>query len=135
MPGVLLGRKARAGKDAVQSENWDAAVYNYLELVAKDPENLEYRIGLRRARQKAANEHFQRGLTFREIGRLGEALMSFEMAIQLDPAHQYGAQMLAEVERPQPELLSLLGWAARPRRAEAEGAGGQGPAADPQPQS
>ena len=103
--GCSTGRKAREGRDAIQSENWDAAVYNYLELVAKDPDNLEYRIGLRRARQKAANEHFQRGLTFREIGRLGEARNELQMAIQLDPTHQYGAQVLAEVEA-ELELLS-----------------------------
>ncbi len=96
--GCSTGRKAREGQEAFQHENWDAAVYHYLELVAKDPDNLEYRIGLRRARQKAANEHFQRGVTFREIGRLGEARDELQMAIQLDPSHQYGAQLLEEIE-------------------------------------
>jgi general secretion pathway protein D len=109
MLGLVVGcstqQKAKEGKKAVQSENWDAAVYHYLELVAKDPENLEYRIGLRRARQKAANQHFQRGMAFREIGRLGEARDEMQMAIQLDPAHQFGAQMLADIEN-ELEILS-----------------------------
>ncbi len=95
----------KKGQDALQHENWDAAVYHYLELVAKDPENVEYRIGLRRARQQAANEHFQRGLAFREIGRLGEARDEIQMAIQLDPSHQYGAQVLADIQE-ELEILS-----------------------------
>jgi general secretion pathway protein D len=104
--GCSTQQKAKEGKKAAESENWDAAVYHYLELVAKDPENLEYRIGLTRARQKAANQHFQRGMAFREIGRLGEARDEMQMAIQLDPAHQYGAQMLAEIEE-ELEILAL----------------------------
>ena len=96
------GKKAQ---EARQHENWDAAVYHYLELVAKDPENIEYRIGLRRARQKAANEHFQRGLAFRQIGRVGEARDEVQMAIQLDPAHQYAAQVLEDLQE-ELEILS-----------------------------
>ncbi len=97
--------QGKKGAEALQHENWDAAVYHYLELVAKDPENIEYRIGLRRARQKAANEHFQRGLAFRQIGRLGEARDEIQMAVQLDPAHQYGAQVLEDLQE-ELEILS-----------------------------
>ncbi len=111
--GVLLAlaviagcsSQGKKGAEALQHENWDAAVYHYLELVAKDPENIEYRIGLRRARQKAANEHFQRGLAFRQIGRIGEARDEVQMAIQLDPAHQYAAQVLEDLQE-ELEILS-----------------------------
>ena len=113
MAGVVLAlalfagcsSQSKKGQEALQHENWDAAVYHYLELVAKDPENIEYRIGLRRARQKAANEHFQRGLAFRQIGRIGEARDEVQMAIQLDPAHQYAAQVLEDIQE-ELEILS-----------------------------
>ncbi len=92
-------------KQAVKQENWDAAVYNYLELVAKHPDNVEYRIGLRRARQNAAHVHFQRGMALREIGRVVEAYNEMEMAVQLDPTHQFAEQVLEDL-RKQVEILS-----------------------------
>ena len=130
--GCATQRKAKEGRQAVDAENWDAAVYRYLELVAKDPGNIEYRIGLRRARQKAANVHFQRGVAFRTIGRLGEARDEMQMAIQLDPTHQYGAQVLADVEH-ELEILSRPGGglALEEMKRQARGAKVQPPILDP----
>ena len=56
--GCATGRARRGGKEAMATQNWDAAVYNYLELVAREPDNPEYRIGLTMARQNASAEHF-----------------------------------------------------------------------------
>jgi general secretion pathway protein D len=96
--GCASQKASRESREAVKHENWDAAVYHYLELVAKDPENIEARIGLRRARQNAANDHFQRGLAFREIGRLIEARDEIQMAVQLDPTHQFAEQVLEDLQ-------------------------------------
>lgn len=90
---------SRESKEAVKHENWDAAVYYYLELVAKNPENVEARVNLKRARQKAASAHFQRGLAFRDIGRLIEARDEIQMAVQLDPTHQFAEQVLEDLNR------------------------------------
>ncbi len=103
--GCATQQAEHESKDAVKQENWDAAVYNYLELVAKHPDNVEYRIGLRRARQNAGNVHFQRGVALREIGRVAEAYKEMEMAVQLDPTHQFAAQVLENL-RKEVEILS-----------------------------
>jgi general secretion pathway protein D len=103
--GCATQRAESESKDAIKSENWDAAVYNYLELVAKHPDNVEYRIGLRRARQKAAHEHFQRGMVLREIGQIAAAANEMEMAVQLDPSHQFAGQVLEDL-RKEVEILS-----------------------------
>jgi general secretion pathway protein D len=108
--GCSTSRTAKEGRQASSRENWDAAVYHYLELVAKDPENVEYRVGLTRARQKAAQEHFQRGLTLRRMGQLTVARNEIEMAIQLDPTHQYAEQILEDIEE-EIEILSRPGGA------------------------
>jgi general secretion pathway protein D len=113
LPGALLAvavgcasqQAERESKDAVKQENWDAAVYYYLELVAKHPDEVEYRIGLRRARQNAGNVHFQRGMALREIGRVVEAYNEMEMAVQLDPSHQFAKQVLEDL-RKEVEILS-----------------------------
>ncbi len=89
--------KAREGKQAAAHENWDAAVYHYLELVARDPDNVEYRIGLRRARQNASHDHFERGLALRNMGQLMAARNELQMAVQLDPTNQYAEQVLEDV--------------------------------------
>lgn len=103
--GCATQQAEHDSKQAVKQENWDAAVYNYLELVAKHPDNVEYRIGLRRARQNAGNVHFQRGMALREIGRVAEAYNEMEMAVQLDPTHQFAAQVLEDL-RKEVEILS-----------------------------
>jgi general secretion pathway protein D len=89
--------KAREGKQAAAHENWDAAVYHYLELVARDPDNVEYRIGLRRARQNASHDHFERGIALRNMGQLSAARNDLQMAVQLDPTNQYAEQVLEDV--------------------------------------
>ena len=106
--GCATQQTASEGKRAMEQENWDAAVYKYLELVSKEPGNPEYRIGLRRARQKASQEHFQRGLAFRQMGRLAAARDEMEMAIQLDPTNQYAEEILDDV-RQELEILSRPG--------------------------
>ena len=43
---------ADAGEDAFEHQNWDAAVYHYLQALAEDPGNVEYKMQLEFARQK-----------------------------------------------------------------------------------
>jgi general secretion pathway protein D len=108
LSGCATHKTANEGRDAMERRNWDAAVFKYLELVAKDPDNVEYRIGLRRARHQASQEHFQRGLAFRQMGRLAAARDEMEMAIQLDPSNQYAEQILEDVQQ-ELEVLSRPG--------------------------
>jgi general secretion pathway protein D len=117
--GCATQQAERESKDAVKHENWDAAVYYYLELVAKHPDEVEYRIGLRHARQNAGNVHFQRGMALREVGRVVEAFNEMEMAVQLDPSHQFAAQVLEDL-RKEVEILSGPGGKAELEEMKAE---------------
>lgn len=83
----------RRAEEAVRVENWDAAVYHYMEALAKKPEDLRLKMSLQRARQRAGEAHFRKGLAFREVGDLQRAVTELQLAVQLDPTHQY-----AEVE-------------------------------------
>ena len=97
--GCASQQAKHESREAVKHDNWDAAGYHYLELVARNPDNIEARVNLTRARQNAAAEHFQRGLAFRDIGRLVEARDEVQMAVQLDPSHQFAEQVLEDLER------------------------------------
>ena len=88
---------ADEGEDAFKHQNWDAAVYHYLQALAEDPENVEYKMQLTFARQKAAQKHFENGMMLRKLGRLLSARNELQMTIQLDPSNQYAEQVLEEV--------------------------------------
>jgi general secretion pathway protein D len=94
------------GDDAFRQQNWDAAVYHYLQALAEDPGNVEYKMQLTFARQKAAQMHFQRGITMRQLGRLNAARSELQMAMQLDPTNQYAEQILEDVIE-EMEVLSM----------------------------
>lgn len=97
--GCASQQAASKGEEAVKHQNWDAAVYYYLEALASDPDNVRYRMELIRARQKAAQSHFKRGSALIELGQLMAAKNEMQMAVQLDSTHQFAAQVLEDLER------------------------------------
>ncbi len=89
----------RRASEAMKTENWDAAVYYYLEALSADPENAKIEIELERARLKAAERHFRQGMRFKEAGELERAMSELELAVQLDPTHQYAEVELGKVRK------------------------------------
>jgi len=105
-------RYTKRASDAVRTDNWDAAVYYYLEALAQDPQNLKLKAELQRVRLKASQEHFQRGMHFKEAGELRRAQAELELAVQLDPTQQYAEVELQKV-RKDVAVLSQEGGAAK----------------------
>jgi general secretion pathway protein D len=92
-------RYSRQANDAIKTENYDAAVYYYLEALAADPGNLKFKMDLQRVRVKASQQHFDRGMGFRQSGSLLRAESELQMAVQLDPANQYAEVELTKVRK------------------------------------
>jgi len=92
-------RLTKQAGDAAQTDNWDAAVYYYMEALARDPGNLKLKMHLQRARRRAAEEHFKRGMQLAEVGALRPAVSELQMAVQLDPTHQYAELELRKAQR------------------------------------
>ena len=119
---VILGscatyRYSRQAEEAMTGDNWDAAVYYLLEALAADPGNIKLKMDLQRARTRAAEEHFRRGMGFKEAGELARARTELELAVQLDPTHQYAETELAKV-RKDLEILAQEGGAAKLEQAK-----------------
>jgi general secretion pathway protein D len=91
-------RYTRQANEAMRLENWDAAVYYYLEALAQDPGNIRFKMELARVRLKAAEEHFRRGMHFKDAGELQRAKTELQLAVQLDPTHQYAETELQKVQ-------------------------------------
>jgi len=92
-------RYTRRASEAVRMENWDGAVYYYLEALANDPSNIRFKMELQRVRLRASEQHFRVGMDFKEAGELQRARSELELAAQLDPTHQYAAVELAKVRK------------------------------------
>jgi general secretion pathway protein D len=99
LPGCQTYRHTRQASEAVSLQNWDAAVYHYLEATALDPTNPRLRMELQRARMRAGEEHFRLGMRFRDAEDLRRAEQEFALAVQLDPTHQYAEVELSKARK------------------------------------
>jgi len=115
-------RYTRRANEAIRTQNWDAAVYYYLEALTQDPGNVRYRMQLQRVRLKAAEVHFRHGMNFKEAGELQRAQTELQLAVQLDPTNQYAEVELKKVRKDLAVLLQEGGAAklAELKKAAAE---------------
>ncbi len=90
-------RSFREAQYAEVAGDWDAAVLRYMELVTADPSDLRYRAGLLRAKTQAAHAHFEQGRKLQEAGRIRDAMLEMQRAVQLDPTNQYAFTELEKI--------------------------------------
>ena len=87
----------RAGQTAEKSQDYDRAVVEYTKVLKEDPDNRDARLSLDRAKLRAALDHYNRGLRFRNGGRLDEALVELQVASELNPASSDIDSVLSDV--------------------------------------
>jgi general secretion pathway protein D len=84
--GCATSSALRRGQDAEQRQDYDRAVIEYTGALKRNPNDTNARLALERAKLRAAAEHFQRGRRLAATGRLEQALVEYELAIELNPA-------------------------------------------------
>jgi general secretion pathway protein D len=87
LAGCAATTTSRAAHDAEFQREYDLAVVEYTKLVRMKPNDTNARLGLERAKLRASQEHFERGLRQASVGKLEEALIEYEMAAELNPAN------------------------------------------------
>jgi general secretion pathway protein D len=83
--GCATSTAFRAGEKAERSEDWDRAVLEYSKATQGDPDNVNYRRSLERARLRAAQVHVSRARSLAARGLRKEAIEELRLALDLDP--------------------------------------------------
>ena len=89
----------RSGEKAEKSRDYDVAVAEYLGALAKDPDNVRFRINLERAKLRASQFHFENGKQLHGARQYPGAILEYQMAVQLDPNNQFAADQLARAQK------------------------------------
>ena len=83
---------------AATKQDWDKALQLYMSALDKNPNNMAYTIGMRRARFQAGQMHVNRGQKLRTDGKVEEAMAEFQRAIIADPSSSIAIQELRRTQ-------------------------------------
>src|SRR5580704_9280803 len=102
--GALLQAKDKGDKDfkaaevAANKQDWDKALQLYMSALDKNPNNMIYTIGMRRARFQAGQMHVNRGQKLRTDGKVEDAMAEFQKAIIADPSSSIAIQEMRRTQ-------------------------------------
>jgi general secretion pathway protein D len=83
--GCASATASHLGREAEGRQDYDQAVVEYTKAVRQHPNDRDARLGLERAKLRAAADHFQRGRRLAATGKLDQALVEFQLASELNP--------------------------------------------------
>ncbi len=101
------------GQDAQARQNYEEAFDYFKQAYNLKPKDLRYRTAFERNRFLAASSRVHRGQILRDNGKLDEALVEFQKAMETDPSSfiaqqelKRTQQMIKEEQNPQPQASS-----------------------------
>lgn len=74
-------------KKAVDLQDYDVAIANYMKVLRSDPDNSEALKGLERAKLLGSDAHLLQGRRWLGRGRTSDAALEFQIAVELNPAN------------------------------------------------
>jgi general secretion pathway protein D len=86
LSACATGGAMRQARSAEQSQDYDLAVAQYARAVRGNPEDREARLGLERAKLRAAEAHLGRGRRLFSQGKYDDAVVELQVAFELSPA-------------------------------------------------
>ena len=75
------------GQLAEQRDDYDQAIIAYTQAQVADPDDKEIALALRRAKLRASAQHYAKGRRLSGAGNYEEALVEFQLALELNPAN------------------------------------------------
>ena len=73
----------KRGTDAESRQDYDVAVAEYTNAVRAHPDDADARLSLDRAKLRASSAHFQNARRLDATGKLDQALVEYELALEL----------------------------------------------------
>ncbi len=101
-------RTFKEGQKFARAGDYDRAVLSYSKALNMEPENLQYRMELNRARFRASQVHFDKAQKYLEAGRLELAVQEFQAAVFLDNSNDYAVVELQKALELLAEQLSAV---------------------------
>jgi general secretion pathway protein D len=80
------------GRAHEQKKEWDAALESYELALSEDPADIQYQMAATKVHFQAAQSHIDKGLKLRNAGQLGDALLEFQKAYQINPGSAAATQ-------------------------------------------
>ena len=85
LSGCAAATALNRGRDAERRQDYDLAVVEASKASRLKPDSVDARTALERAKLRASEHHYERGRRLAATGKLEEALVEYELAIQLNP--------------------------------------------------
>jgi general secretion pathway protein D len=85
--GCASSASLRRGAAAEQRQDYDVAVAEYTNVVRARPNDVDARLALDRAKLRASAAHFPAGRRLAATGKLDQALVEYELALELNPSN------------------------------------------------
>ena len=86
--GCATNPALRDARLAEAQQDFDRAVIEYTKAVRANPDDRNARASLEQAKLRAAQDHFTRARRLASVGKLDEALVEYQLALELNPTNQ-----------------------------------------------
>jgi general secretion pathway protein D len=103
--GCITGAALREARRAEERQDYDFAVIEYTRALQRDPNSINARTGLQRAKLRASQDHFTRARRHVANRRLDEAVAEYKLAAELNPDNPVIA---TELEQTQNQLRAQV---------------------------
>ena len=91
----------RVAREAELRQDYDRAVVEYSRALSREPDNVDARTGLERAKARAAITHYDQGRQLAAAGKLSDAVGEYQVAAEMNPA---GAEIRDALRSAQDQL-------------------------------
>jgi general secretion pathway protein D len=95
----------RNGLRAEGRQDYDRAVIEYSAALKKDPDSVDARLGLQRARVRSSLDHYAKGRRLALAGKLSEAVTEYQIAAEMNPD---SAEVQFELQSAQNQLRAQV---------------------------